>query len=275
MNAVLISASASRYEGDWSSIPHSHTFTELFYVREGKGSFLIENQIFPIEKDDLIIVNPHLSHTEISNGISPLSYFTVGVDGISFSFNDHRDFQIFNCRKKQADLLFYFNAIFQELDKKAEGYESICMHLLEILTLQLKRLTDSAFEVISSQHPSRACAAVKRYLDSSYSESITLDDLAVFSHLNKYYLSHEFSPISYLNRKRIEVCKELLENSDYGISDIAHQAGFSSQSYLSQSFRKYCGMSAGAYRKLIKQNKKQTVSHSDTQSAKKESGVSL
>ena len=95
MNAVLISASASRYEGDWSSIPHSHTFTELFYVREGKGSFLIESQIFPIEKDDLIIVNPHLSHTEISNGISPLSYFTVGVDGISFSFNDHRDFQIF------------------------------------------------------------------------------------------------------------------------------------------------------------------------------------
>ena len=84
MNAVLISASASRYEGDWSSIPHSHTFTELFYVREGKGSFLIESQIFPIEKDDLIIVNPHLSHTEISNGISPLSYFTVGVDGISF-----------------------------------------------------------------------------------------------------------------------------------------------------------------------------------------------
>ena len=281
MNAVLISASASRYEGDWSSIPHSHTFTELFYVREGKGSFLIENQVFPIEKDDLIIVNPHLSHTEISNGISPLSYFTVGVDGISFSFNDHRDFQIFNCRKKQADLLFYFNAIFQELDKKAEGYESICMHLLEILTLQLKRLTDSAFEVISSQHPSRACAAVKRYLDSSYSESITLDNLAVFSHLNKYYLSHEFtkyygiSPISYLNRKRIEVCKELLENSDYGISDIAHQAGFSSQSYLSQSFRKYCGMSAGAYRKLIKQSKKQITSDSNAQSTEKEEGTSL
>ena len=223
----------------------------------------------------------HLSHTEISNGISPLSYFTVGVDGISFSFNDHRDFQIFNCRKKQADLLFYFNAIFQELDKKAEGYESICMHLLEILTLQLKRLTDSAFEVISSQHPSRACAAVKRYLDSSYSESITLDDLAVFSHLNKYYLSHEFtkyygiSPISYLNRKRIEVCKELLENSDYGISDIAHQAGFSSQSYLSQSFRKYCGMSAGTYRKLIKQNKKQITSDSGAQYTEKEAGTSL
>jgi len=51
------------------------------------------------------------------------------------------------------------------------------------------------------------------------------------------------------------VCKELLENTDYGISDIAHLTGFSSQSYLSQSFRKSCGMTAGNYRKLKKKRK--------------------
>ena len=71
------------------------------------------------------------------------------------------------------------------------------------------------------------------------------------------------------------MCKELLENSDYGISDIAHQAGFSSQSYLSQSFLKYCGMSAGTYRKLIKQNKKQITSDSGAQYTEKEAGTSL
>lgn len=258
-DGVLISASASRYEGDWSSIPHTHGFTELFYVRNGKGNFLIENEVFPIEKDDLIIINPHLSHTELSDSNQPLSYFTVGVHGIRFSFNDHKDFQIFNCRKRNTDLLFYFRSIFQELDTKAEGYERICRNMLESLTIQLQRITDSAFEVITGQNPSRECAAVKRYLDSSYSEAITLDDLSAVSHLNKYYLSHEFtkyygiSPISYLNRKRVEVCKELLETTDYGISDIAHLTGFSSQSYLSQSFRKYCNMSAGTYRKRIRQ----------------------
>lgn len=258
-DAVLVSASASRYEGDWSSISHSHSFTELFYVREGKGNFLIENQIFPIEKDDLIIINPHLSHTELSDKKQPLSYFTVGVNGICFSFRDAKDFQIFNCRKKKTDLLFYFHSIFQELNAKTEGYERICRNMLESLTIQLRRITDSAFEVITAQQPSRECAAIKHYLDSSYSEPITLDTLSAVSHLNKYYLSHEFtkyygiSPISYLNRRRIEVCKELLENTDHGISDIAHLTGFSSQSYLSQSFRRYCGMSAGAYRKLMRQ----------------------
>lgn len=260
-DVTLLNASSSRYEGDWPSIPHSHAFTELFYVRDGRGEFLLEDKIYPISKDDLIIVNPHINHTEISKGTPPLSYFTVGVEGVCFSFNDQKEYRIFNCRKKEADLLFYFNSLFQELDKQSEGYEKICNYLLHILILQLQRITDSPFELITAQHPSKECAYIKRYLDSNYSENITLDHLSALSHLNKYYLSHEFtkyygiSPMNYLSRKRIDVCKELLENTDYGISDIAHLVGFSSQSYLSQSFRKSCGMTAGTYRKLKKKRK--------------------
>ena len=260
-DVTLLNASSSRYEGDWPSIPHSHAFTELFYVRDGRGEFLLEDKIYPISKDDLIIVNPHINHTEISKGTPPLSYFTVGVEGVCFSFNDQKEYRIFNCRKKETDLLFYFNSLFQELDKQSEGYEKICNYLLHILILQLQRITDSPFELITAQHPSKECAYIKRYLDSNYSENITLDHLSALSHLNKYYLSHEFtkyygiSPMNYLSRKRIDVCKELLENTDYGISDIAHLVGFSSQSYLSQSFRKSCGMTAGTYRKLKKKRK--------------------
>ena len=260
-DVTLLNASSSRYEGDWPSIPQSHAFTELFYVRDGRGEFLLEDKIYPISKDDLIIVNPHINHTEISKGTPPLSYFTVGVEGVCFSFNDQKEYRIFNCRKKEADLLFYFNSLFQELDKQSEGYEKICNYLLHILILQLQRITDSPFELITAQHPSKECAYIKRYLDSNYSENITLDHLSALSHLNKYYLSHEFtkyygiSPMNYLSRKRIDVCKELLENTDYGISDIAHLVGFSSQSYLSQSFRKSCGMTAGTYRKLKKKRK--------------------
>ena len=165
------------------------------------------------------------------------------------------DNQIFNCRKINTDLLFYFHSLFQELDEKKEGYEEICRHTLSILIAQLRRITDSGFQLVPSFHPSKECAQIKRYLDSNYGEDINLDQLAALSHLNKYYLSHEFtryygiSPINYLNRRRIEVCKNLLENTDHDISDIAHLAGFSSQSYLAQSFRKSCGMTAMEYRR--------------------------
>lgn len=269
-DVVLISASSSRYEGDWQSIRHSHAFTELFYVQDGQGDFLIEDEYYPIAKDDLVIINPHILHTELSKGNPPLSYLTLGIDGICFSFNDQQEFQILNCRSREANLLFYFQTLFRELDHKEDGYDDICRHMLEILIILLRRITDSAFELMPSQHPSRECAAIKRYLDSNYSDNITLDHLAALSHLNKYYLSHEFSkyygisPINYLNRKRIDVCKDLLENSDYDISDIAHLTGFSSQSYLSQSFRKYCQMTAGNYRKMMKKKVKNSVSSPDT-----------
>ena len=256
--AVLVNASFSRYEQDWPSIPHTHAFTELFYVRPGNGDFVIEDETFSITKDDLVIINPHIRHTEVSRTNSPLSYYTVGVDGISFSFHDQKEFQIFNCKEKKADLQFYFHSLFQELDQKNTGYQDICLHTLAILIMQLRRITVSGFLLVSSLHPSRECSLVKRYLDCEYSKEITLDTLADLSHLNKYYLSHEFtryygiSPINYLNRRRIEVCKDLLENTDYDISTIAHLTGFSSQSYLAQSFRKHCQITAGEYRKSKK-----------------------
>mgnify|MGYP004577222171 FL=1 len=256
--AVLVNASFSRYEQDWPSIPHTHAFTELFYVRQGNGEFVIEDETFSITKDDLVIINPHIRHTEVSRTNSPLSYYTVGVDGISFSFHDQKEFQIFNCKEKKADLQFYFHSLFQELDQKNTGYQDICLHTLAILIMQLRRITVSGFLLVSSLHPSRECSLVKRYLDCEYSKEITLDTLADLSHLNKYYLSHEFtryygiSPINYLNRRRIEVCKDLLENTDYDISTIAHLTGFSSQSYLAQSFRKHCQITAGEYRKSKK-----------------------
>ena len=77
--AVLVNASSSHYEEDWPSIPHTHAFTELFYVSKGSGEFLIENQHFSIKKDDLIIVNPHIQHTEIS--LRPFILFSFSFSG--------------------------------------------------------------------------------------------------------------------------------------------------------------------------------------------------
>ena len=52
--------SISKYEGDWQSHPHTHQFSELFYVISGKGVFYIENDTVSVCADDLIIINPHI-----------------------------------------------------------------------------------------------------------------------------------------------------------------------------------------------------------------------
>lgn len=108
----------------------------------------------------------------------------------------------------------------------------------------------------------RECAEIKRYLDTNYREDISLDLLAELVHLNKYYLAHTFqreygiSPITYLNRRRIEESKHMLGNTSYSLAQISELMGFSSPSYFSQCFRKAEGMTPNEYRRQTRQGKR-------------------
>lgn len=254
----LLYISYSKYENDWKSFLHSHPFTELFYVQSGRGSFLIEEEEYPIQEDDFVIVNANVSHTEKSSGNMPLEYVTIGVESLMFSFEGEKEHIIFSCKKEQKDLNFYMTAMLTELTEKNRDFENICQNLLEVLIIKLIRRTNFAFEVAPSLQISKECVKIKRYIEANYMNDITLDSLADFSHLNKYYMAHAFttycscSPIQYLCQIRIQASKELLANTDYSITEIAQSSGFSSQSYFAQCFRKSCGMTASAFRKSCK-----------------------
>ena len=56
--------SISKYEGDWHSLPHTHQFSELFYVLRGEGVFYIEDEKVSVKTDDLMIINPYVEHTK-------------------------------------------------------------------------------------------------------------------------------------------------------------------------------------------------------------------
>ena len=255
INARLLYVTYSKFENDWPSLAHSPPFAELCYIRSGKGVYLIEGKPCPVKEEDLIIINANVSHTEKSDGDQPLEYIILGVEGMHFSFEGNSEHIIFSCRKEHGDFLFYMDALLREMEEKRKDYEKICQNLLEIMIIRLLRRTSFSFEYEAPVSSSRECIRLKHYIEANYNRDITLDTLAQFSHLNKYYLAHAFtryfgrSPISYLCEVRIKASRELLASTDYSITEIAQLSGFSSQSYFAQCFRKYCRMTASAYRK--------------------------
>ena len=100
------------------------------------------------------------------------------------------------------------------------------------------RCTTISLQLEDCPTENRECAEIKRYLDTNYREDISLDLLAELAHLNKYYLAHTFqreygiSPITYLNRRRIEESKHMLGNTGYSLAQISELMGFSSPSYF-------------------------------------------
>ena len=265
MNFKLLYVTSASYDTDWHSTIHSHPFTELFYVIRGKGEFLIEEESFHVHCDDLIIVNPHVEHTEVSNANDPLEYIALGMEGILFNTNEDERYSVHNYYNYKHESLFYLKTLVEEVSKKDHNYELVCNSLLELLLINMMRRTNTNLQIASSKKAKKECMFVEKYINEHFREEITLDALAEMTYTSKYYLVHAFkkykdiSPINFLIQRRIEEAKNLLETINYSISQISEIIGFSSQSYFSQIFKKVTNMSPNQYRKIAEQNKTLTA----------------
>ena len=253
----LRNAASAKYSGDWHSTPHVHSYTELFYIIGGQGRFRIDEELFSVSKDQLVIVNSNIAHTEVSYEAHPLEYIVVGIEGLELSVDGDNNgrFCVFSFPQGNQALTCMQN-ILHEMQAQEPHYQTLCQAYMEILVVQLMRdARFSAAEMPSEPVNSRQCTMVRRYIDNHYKEPLTLDLLAEKANVNKYYLSHIYkeaygiSPISYMISCRIQEGKRLLADTDLSLSQISVILGFSSASYFSQSFRKAEGISPAEYRK--------------------------
>ncbi|MBF1726235.1 MAG: AraC family transcriptional regulator [Streptococcus sp.] len=255
----LESITKSKYDSDWHSTLHTHPFTELFYVVDGKGEFNIQGQRFPVKANDFVIINPQVEHTELSSPDEPLEYIVLGIRGLSFSnltpvSEGGHPFSFFNLRDEQKDILRYLNAMVQEATSQSMSYELVCHNLLEILLIKILRHQHFDLEVGKQSKATKDISFIKHYLETYYHESIQLEDLASMTHLSRFYISHSFkkeigmSPMEYLIDIRIKESKILLRTTNYSISQVADIVGFTTPTYFSKQFRKSTGISPTDYR---------------------------
>ena len=99
----LLSISASKFENDWTSFPHSHHFTEIFFIKDGTGRMLIENESLPVSSNSLVVIGAQVTHTEFSDPENPLDYYVLGVEGLKL--NTDKEPEYIHVRLLQTRLL--------------------------------------------------------------------------------------------------------------------------------------------------------------------------
>ena len=254
---ILRSVASAKYGGDWYSIPHAHSHTELFYIVGGDGQFQINGQLFPVRAHQLVVVNPNILHTEVSYEDHPLEYIVLGIEGLELTIpdTDEARYCIYSFPEDNP-VLTCMQKILQEMQDRKPEYQTLCLAYMDIIMVALMRSASVSVTQAHARFPTnRQCAAVRHYIEQHYKENITLDLLAEKASINKYYMAHAFkreygvSPINYLIACRIQEGKRLLAETDLSLSQIATVLGFSSSSYFSQSFRNAEGTSPPEYRK--------------------------
>ena len=247
-------------ESPASNIFPGHPYSKIIYIQKGDGQFYFGNQFLPVQENDLLLVNPDKQKFSVDVQNPPLDFIILGIENLLFTNDTGEAISPFTRLSLSSDIcLNLMHMLIHEVTKRSEYYEEACRHYLNLILIEIQRNTPINYDYPSKEKNNRDCTFVKDYLDDHFTENITLDLLSKESKMNKYYLVHSFtkhfgcSPISYLNEKRIEESKNLLETTNHSIASIASMIGFSSQSYFSQSFKKNTFMTPNEYRRAARQ----------------------
>ena len=143
--AKLLNVASARYGGDWHSVPHTHGHMELFFIVGGKGQFLIEDRLHPVNVNNLVIINPNVTHTEVSLNAQPLEYIVLGIDGIELTAGggSNGKYNILD-HYESVEVSTCLRNILREMEQKNTGYEDVCQAYMEILIIRLMRNIDLA-----------------------------------------------------------------------------------------------------------------------------------
>ncbi|MGX5826844.1 AraC family transcriptional regulator [Mesorhizobium sp. 43Arga] len=89
---------------------------------------------------------------------------------------------------------------------------------------------------------------VQEFLDQNFTRKLALSEMAAVCGLSPYHFMRAFSrtfgmpPHQYVLDLRLDFAERLLADSRMTITDIAHLAGFSSQSHFTTVMKKYRGV---------------------------------
>lgn len=203
----LLYITESKFDHEWNSTLHTHLYTEIFYVTKGHGLLSLDNKNYPVKEDDLVIVNPLVSHTERGIENVNFEYIVMGIEGVTYFSKEEDEEQgcsIANYYEYKHEVLFYLKTILFEVKTKDTEYQSLCQNLLEVLLINLMRRANINLKSSPISKANKDCVLIEKYIDAHFKEDITLDTLSELTFLNKYHIVHAFkqykgiSPINYM-----------------------------------------------------------------------------
>ena len=236
---------------------HWHNFFEIELVTSGSGVHILNGVTYNVSRGSVYILNPADFHK-----LEPGEELTLW--NISFDESMISDSRLCELTGALAKKSFDFSEVeFQSvlkiaelLSAEAEREDCGCSRELCECLLTLILRGDGRSAPQENDRFSKIKRAIL-YLEVYFRENPTLEQVAAYVNLNPHYFSELFRKVtgenfsSHLRALKINYAKSLLAKG-FSVTDTCYNSGFGSISNFLAAFKRQEGVSAGAYKKMIR-----------------------
>ena len=258
-----------------SNVPiHHHDFYEIYYFIKGPAryQFRIESKVYQMQPGSLLLTSPMELHQPLPAEDEDYERIVVWINRdylhrlstedtfLGKCYEDTKTFRshlILPSPRKQSGIYNILRRLITESENSEFGSSLYAESILKELMVELSRFT--AKDRIPPQEANESAEMISSALDfinSHYSEQLTLDALSQKLFVSKYYLAHEFKASVGISLYRFITLKRLMNAGDLlsgGMqpSEVSKTCGFNSYSSFYRAFTDEYGISPKNYSEML------------------------
>ncbi len=252
----------------WERVPHFHEDIEMCTVTSGKMAYSVNGNTIMLEEGDTIFINSNQIHYSMAIEEQTARYVIFIAHPGILNSSVAVEMQALRPIIDNKDLPYLR---FRDIDEMTDKMYSLMHSLLAIrhcpfeITKQFFQIWDLIIkrsEIIGILGPEEVSDSrmqtfknMMHFISNNFQRTLTLEEIASSANISKSLCNLLFkqyvgeSPISYLMHFRARKMAEYLRSSNLSMSEICSLSGFSGVSYMSETFKKFFGVSPREYRK--------------------------
>ena len=248
---------------------HWHDEFEIIYVRRGFLTVSISGKSYIGKTGDAFVVSPGNLHL-MGSQTGTVDYYTFlfPLKYISFRTDDMLDEKLLEplnsghlmicprVKDTAKELCEQLIKIYEAKNDESESKITTQVRTKIILLQFILEMWKKGF-VIENDTSGRNTVEKEMvsYIQQNFTGKISLREFGEQFHLSEKYISRYFKEhfhitlSQYVTYLRLEHAKQLLQDTDIPVTDVAMQSGYQNVSYFIRSFKKTYGVSPLKYRK--------------------------
>ena len=236
--------------------PNGRGDYQLIYISSGRAHFYFDGEEKIIPKGNMVLFRPKETQMYyLYADDKPETYWVhfsgSDVDILLDYYQMPRDENVF-FTGTSPDYQWLFRQMIQELQLQRANYEDFLninlRHIFLLINRYLKEGNDVGTEMLDEVE------RATHYFNEHYNEPIVIEDYAKERAMTVNWFTQNFkkvtkvTPMQYILSLRITNAMNLIDNTDYNMTQIADAVGYNNSMYFSRIFKKHTGMTPTEYK---------------------------